>query len=138
MYELNNHTSQTRERRRRRVTGPSPKTSCVNLLWGSGGGLLSSASRSARAGRPLGDSGAGHPLGGIQVGHWARRGGDDDCDVALQCAVSHWVVGGVVAPALPHDAAPGASDGADRAGVFVAAPSGLGVEVLGPGVPVAA
>jgi hypothetical protein len=48
------------------------------------------------------------------------------------------VVGAVVAPALPHDAAPGTSDSADRAGVFVAALAGLGVEVLGPGVPVAA
>ena len=54
----------------------------------AGGGLLSSASRSARAGRPLGDSGAGHPLGGSEVGHSARRGWNGDCDVALQCAVS--------------------------------------------------
>jgi hypothetical protein len=41
----------------------SPKTSCVNLLGGvADGGLLSSAARSSRAGRPLGDCGAGHPL----------------------------------------------------------------------------
>src|SRR5437868_4537158 len=67
-----------------------------------------------------------------------RRCGDRDSDVALQGAVSSGVVWGVVAPALPHDAAPGAAEGADRAGVFVAALAGLGVEVLGPGVPVAA
>lgn len=36
-------------------------------------------------------------------------------------------------PALPDDAAPGASEGAGRVGVFVAALSGLGVEVVGPG-----
>ena len=117
----------------------SPKTSCVNLRCGvADGGLLSSAARSARAGRPLGDSGAGHPLGGVEVGHGARRCGGGDGDVALQRAVSCGVVWGAVLPALPHDAAPGASDGADRAGVFVAALAGLGVEVLGPGVPVAA
>ena len=60
-----------------------PKTSCVNLLWLADGGWLSSASRSARAGRPLGDSGAGHPLGGSEVGHWARLPWDGHCDVAL-------------------------------------------------------
>ena len=116
----------------------SPETSCVNLLGVADVGFLSSASRSARAGRALGDSHAGHPLGGGEVGHGARRARDGDCDVALQRAVSRRVVGGVVAPALPHDTAPGASDGADRAGVFVAALAGLGVEVLRPGVPVAA
>src|ERR1700686_4194503 len=87
--------------------------------------------------RPLGDSGAGHPLGGSEVGHGARRCGDDDCDVALQRAVTCRVVWGAVLPALPDDAAPRASDGTYRAGVFVAALSGLGVEVLCPGVPVA-
>ena len=66
-----------------RVILMSPKTSCVNLLWVAVGGWLSSASRSARAGRPLGDSGAGHPLGGSEVGHGARRAGDGDGDVAL-------------------------------------------------------
>ena len=30
------------------------------------------------AGRPSGDSGAGHPLAGGYVGHGARRGGDGD------------------------------------------------------------
>ena len=58
--------------------------------------------------------------------------------MALQRAVSLGVVGGVVAPALPHDAASGAADGPDRAGVLVASLAGLGVEVLGPGVPVSA
>jgi transposase len=45
-------------------------------------GLLSSASRSA-CGRPSGDSCAGHPLGGGEVGHWARQGRDGHGDVAL-------------------------------------------------------
>ena len=94
--------------------------------------------RSARSGRPLGDSGASHPLGGSEVGHRARRAGDGHGDVALQRAVPRRVVWGVVAPALPHHPAPGASEGADRARVFVAALAGLGVEVLGPGMPVAA
>jgi hypothetical protein len=67
----------------------SPKTSCVNLSCEvADGGLLSSAARSARAGRPLGDSGAGHPLGGGEVGHGARWCGDGDGDVALQRSVS--------------------------------------------------
>ena len=67
----------------RGTSGLSPETSCVNLLWLADGGWLSSASRSARAGRPLGDSGAGHPLGGSEVGHWARLPWDGHCDVAL-------------------------------------------------------
>ncbi len=67
----------------RGTSARSPKTSCVNLLWLADGGWLSSASRSARAGRPLGDSGAGHPLGGSEVGHWARLPWDGHCDVAL-------------------------------------------------------
>ena len=86
----------------------------------------------------MGDSHASHPLCGDEVGQWARRARDDHCDVALQYAVTRGVVRGVVAPALPHDTAPGASEGADRARVLVAALAGLGVEVLGPGVPVAA
>ena len=48
-----------------------------------------------------------------------------------------WVVGGAVLPAAPDDAAPGAAEGAERAGVVVAAGAGGGVEVLRPGVPVA-
>ena len=85
----------------------------------------------------MGAGGTGHPLGGGEVGHGARRCWDGDGDVALQRAVSRGVVGAAVLPALPHDAAPGASEGADRAGVFVAALSRLGVEGAGPGVPVA-
>lgn len=86
----------------------------------------------------MGDSVAGHPLGGSEVGHGARPCWDGDCDVLLQCAVARWVVWRVVAPALPHDPAPGASQGADRARVFVAALASLEIKVLGPGVPVAA
>ena len=55
----------------------------------------------------------------------------------LGAVVKSDVIGAAVLPALPHDAAPGASEGADRAGVFVAAGSRLGVEGVGPGVPVA-
>jgi len=51
--------------------------------------------------------------------------------------VAGGVVWGAVLPAFPHVAGPGAADGAQRAGVVVAAGAGLGVEVLRPGVPVA-
>lgn len=47
------------------------------------------------------------------------------------------VVGGSVLPAAPQDAAPGASDGSDRALVVAGAGAGVGVEALGPGVVVA-
>ena len=43
------------------------------------------------------------------------------------------VVGGVGLPAASQDAAPGASEGAQRAAVFVAAGSGLGIMVAAPG-----
>jgi hypothetical protein len=69
-----------------------------------------------------------------------RRTGPDGLGMVtvLQRAVPRGVIWGVVAPALPHDAAPGASDGPDRAGVLVTALAGWGVESLGPGVPMAA
>jgi hypothetical protein len=130
--------ARTRPRSACRVIQTSPKTSCVNLLGLAVRGWLSSASRSARADRPLGDSGAGHPLGGSEVGHWARLAGDADGDVALRRAVSCGVVWGAVAPALPHDTAPGAADRADRAGVLMSALAGLRVEAVRPRVPVAA
>ena len=90
------------------------------------------------AGRPSGDGGAEHPLGGGCVGHGARRSGDSDSDMALQGPVAGGVVGHPVLPAAPHDAAPGASEGADRAGVVVPAGVGGGVEVVRPWVVVAA
>ena len=93
--------------------------------------MLSSASRSAPACRPLGDGVAGHPLRGGEVGHTARRGGDGHGDGGLRRAVSRWVIWGVVGPALPHDPAPGASEGADRAGVRDRA-GGLGRRGPGP------
>src|SRR5664279_4997008 len=46
------------------------------------------------------------------------------------------VVRGAVLPTPPHDAAPGAADGAQRARVVVAAGAGGGVAVLRPRVPV--
>jgi hypothetical protein len=64
--------------------------------------------------------------------------GDGGGEAVLQRAVSGGVVGGVVAPELPRHAALGTSDGADCAWVLMPALSGLGVEVLCPGVPVAA
>ena len=78
-----------------------------------------------------------HALGGGVVDDGPGRGRDDDGDVLLQGAVAGWVIRGAVLPAAPYDAAPGASEGADRAGVVVAAAAGGGVEVLGPGVVVA-
>ena len=95
------------------------------------------ALRARPCGPPFGDGGAEHPLGGGEVGQGARRRGDRDRAVLLQGAVSGWVVGGAVLPAAPDDAAPGATEGAQRAGVLVAAGAGGGVAVLRPGVPVA-
>ena len=43
--------------------------------------------------------------------------------------------GHAVLPAVPHDSAPGAADGADRAGVVMPAGAGGRVEVLRPGLP---
>jgi hypothetical protein len=45
-----------------------------------------------------------------------------------------WVVGGVVLPAAPDDVEPGAGEDADGVRMIVAAGSGFGVEVGGPGV----
>ena len=84
-----------------------------------------------------GEDAGGHPLGRGEVGHGARRGGDGDSDVALQRAVAGGVIRDAVLPALPHDPAPGAPEGAQRAGVIVPAGAGCGVEILRPGVPVA-
>ena len=89
-----------------------------------------------RAGRQFGDGGAGHPLGGSEVGPGARRCWDGDREVLLQAAVAGWVVWGAVLPAAPHDPAPGAADGAQSAGVVVAAGASGDVAVGGPRVPV--
>ena len=64
------------------------------------------------AGRLFGDGGAEHPLGGGEVGHWARRGWDGERAVLLQGTVAGGVVRDPVLPAAPHDPAPGATDGA--------------------------
>ena len=82
-----------------------------------------------------GDSGAGHSLGGGDVGPGARRVGDGDGDVLLQPGMPGGVIGGAVLPAAPEDAAPGAAEGSQRAAVVVAAGSGLGVEVSRPRIP---
>ena len=88
-------------------------------------------------GRPVGDGGAGHPVGGSEVGPGARRGGDRDRDVLLEAVVPGRVVGDAVLPTAPDDAAPGAAEGAGRARVIVAAGPGGRVVVLCPGVPLA-
>lgn len=89
------------------------------------------------AGRPLGDGGAGYPLGRGQVDARPRLVGDSDGDVVLQAPVAGGVVGDAVLPAAPQDADPGAFEGADRALVVVAAGASRGVAVSRPGVPVA-
>ena len=113
------------------------QTSCVNpWVEIADVGLLSSAARSALRAALGGDSRAGHPLGGSEVGHGARRCGDGDGDVSLQRAVVGGVVGHAVLPAAPtirHQARPRVRS----ARVVVASGAGGGVEVLGPGVPVA-
>ena len=63
--------------------------------------------------------------------------GNFDRDVLLEAVVAGGVVGDAVLPAAPEDAGPGASDGSDCAGVVVSAAAGVGVSVLGPGVPFA-
>jgi hypothetical protein len=63
--------------------------------------------------------------------------GDRDGDVLLVGAVAGGVIGDAVLPAAPQDATPGASEGADRAWVVVAAGFGVGVAILGPGMPMA-
>ena len=50
------------------------------------------------AGRRFGDGGAGHPLGGSEVGAGPRRAGNGDGDVLLQAAMFGGVVGGAVLP----------------------------------------
>src|SRR5215467_6430803 len=53
-------------------------------------------------------------------------------------AVQGWVVGGVVLPAAPDDADPGAGEDADGVGVVFAGGTGLVVDAGGPGAGVAA
>ena len=98
------------------------------------GGHLVAVGRAAGVG---GEHAGGDPLGGGLVDHGPRRGGDGDGDVLLQGAVAGGVIRDSVLPAAPHDAAPGAAEGAHRAGVVVAAGDRAGVVVRGPGVPVA-
>ena len=126
----------------RRMSG-SARTSVVmrrpvsTLRGGSGWRFAVKRFALGLLGRVFGDGGTGHPLGGCEVEPVARRAGDCDRDVLLQAAVAGWVVGRAVLPAAPDDAAPGASERADRALVVVAARSRAGVVVSRPGVPVA-
>ena len=68
----------------RRADDPREQTSCVNPLGSSSGWRLA-VKRCALgpAGRPSGDSGAGHPLGGGEVGPGARRSRDRHHDMAV-------------------------------------------------------
>src|ERR1019366_6172616 len=100
--------------------------SAMELLCG--GHLLLSGGRG-------GGEGAGeHALGGGMVDDGPRQGRDGHRDVLLQGAVAGRVIRHPVLPASPYDSAPGAPEGADRAGMVVPALAGAGVEVLGPGV----
>src|SRR4029079_4327671 len=60
------------------------------------------------------------------------------CGEAVEAVVAGGVVGGVVLPEAPDDAEPGAAEDADRVGVVVASGAGALVDVVGPGVVVAA
>src|ERR687892_660638 len=64
------------------------------------------------------------------VSTWAR-------ELACERSVAGGVVGGSVVPAAPEDAQPGGAEGADGALVVVVAGVGVGVDLGGPGVPVA-
>ena len=86
----------------------------------------------------MGDGVAEHPLGRGWVGPGARAGGDDDGGVLFQAAVAGGVIRGVVLPAAPDDAAPGAAEGPQGTAVVVAALAGVGVAVGRPRVPLAA
>jgi hypothetical protein len=88
-------------------------------------------------GRVGSERAGGHAVGRGLVDDGPRHGRDGDGDVPLQGAVAGRVVRGPVLPAAPHDPTPGAADGAQRAGVVVAAGAGGGVQILRPGVPVA-
>src|SRR5664279_46168 len=81
---------------------------------------------------------AGHPLGSGNVDAVTGRAGDRDRDVLLSGAVARELVRHAVLPAAPHDAAPGASERADRALVIVPASDRPDVDRLRPGVPVTA
>jgi hypothetical protein len=59
------------------------------------------------------------------------------CEVACCRSVFGGVVGGVVLPAAPEYACPGAAEDADRVWVVAAACACSLVDVVGPGVPVA-
>ena len=80
------------------------------------------------AGRPVGDGGAEHPLGGGQVEPGARSVRDHDGAVVLEAAVVGGVIGRAVVPAAPQDAGPGAAEDADGVGVAFAAGARVGVE----------
>jgi hypothetical protein len=56
---------------------------------------------------------------------------------SVEVAVLVGLVGGVVLPAAPEDAGPGAAECAAGVGVVLSAGAGSGVDVVGPGVPVA-
>ena len=87
------------------------------------------------AGRCRDDGAAGHPVGGSDVGATACAGRDGDGDVLLQSGVSLGVIRGAVLPAAPQDPCPRAAEGAQSAAMVVAALTGVGVAVSGPGVP---
>jgi integrase len=63
----------------------------------------------------------------------AERG----CSTATRNQRLAVIIRGALLPALPHDPAPRAPEGPQRAGVVVPAGESCGVDVLGPGVPVA-
>ena len=101
------------------------KLLCGCHLWLSGGGSVG------------GEQAGGHRLSRELVHDGSRRGRDRDGDVLLQRAVARGVIRGALLPALPPDPAPRAPEGPQRAGVVVPAGESCGVDVWGPGVPVA-
>ena len=74
---------------RRRVSTPDRDSGCRLAVKRFALGPL---------GRPAGDGGVEHPLGGGCVGPGAPRSGDRDRDVLLEGAVAGRVVGGAVLP----------------------------------------
>src|ERR1700694_5164406 len=84
-----------------------------------------------------GEEAGGHRLSRELVHDGSRRGRDRDGDVLLQRAVARGGIRGALLPALPHNPAPRAPEGPQRARMVVPAGESCGVDVLGPGVPVA-
>src|SRR5690242_19178513 len=128
-------TAESRGPRKLRYPREDERRPVSTVECGSGCRIAVKRCALGPAGRPWGDSGAGHLLSGNDVGPGARLGGNRDGDVLLQAGVALGVVRRAGLPAAPEDAAPRPAERAQRAAVVMPAGSGVGVAVSSPGVP---